>query len=534
METTNAPEHKTKGKIELYVYQTRVSIADGIHFYETGEIENPYLKGISFSKNTLSLPPEGYITTHRGFIYHPLYCAGINQLLPDRTVSLNVKCILNNDKQYFETKFSPYLGKISKYINQTLHVSINEYQHLFGSRLLCAQDPIFLKIGLKLKRTQNQLSIMFFLRDQKEFNGCHCAIQTGSPIFQHFMELYEIKERVITIPYSHRKSSISNETDYLLIWNSKGALIEKIPLIFFGEKICSTYKSRELPSCERVPVWPESYYTDKSSSNLNFIEEGIQHRKHLYLSEINECCYFKKGEKTKDGEYTACRCVQNLLSQAGLEIIICDPYFDVSIIRKFIKGWVHCKSLTIITNGEKFSDQIKNRTESESNRVINIKKAINKAIHSYDASEPFAILYINNSGSESLTIIHDKQIEHKINERPKISCNLIDSLDIDFQNKIDTVFRKDIQSCANTDCFVSFSIYYAQSTAEGKNILHDRHIVIDGNVWGIGTSLNSLGKKDTTIFKPQNQEAILSRIKEWKSQSAVYEWRKEYDNYRKN
>lgn len=484
METTNAPEHKTKGKIELYVYQTRVSIADGIHFYETGEIENPYLKRISFSKNTLSLPPEGYITTHRRFIYHPLYCAGINQLLPDRTVSLNVKCILNNDKQYFETKFSPYLGKISKYINQTLHVSINEYQHLFGSRLLCAQDPIFLKIGLKLKRTQNQLSIMFFLRDQKEFNGCHCAIQTGSPIFQHFMELYEIKERVITIPYSHRKSSISNETDYLLIWNSKGALIEKIPLIFFGEKICSTYKSRELPSGERVPVWPVSYYTDKSSNNLNFIEEGIQHRKHLYLSEINECCYFKKGEKTKDGEYAACRCVQNLLSQAGLEIIICDPYFDVDCLRKYLTGWVSCKSIIFITNGANFKKMIKKQYE---------------------------------------------KIKH-----------IDDNQEADnFKKKIEVVINSKFDISTESGCNSKFSIYYAKisnkkNAEEDLDVLHDRCIVIDGTVWNIGTSLNSLEKNETTISMPQNQEAILSRIKEWKSQSAVYEWRKEYDNYRKN
>ena len=471
METTNAPEHKTKGKIELYVYQTRVSIADGIHFYETGEIENPYLKGISFSKNTLSLPPEGYITTHRGFIYHPLYCAGINQLLPDRTVSLNVKCILNNDKQYFETKFSPYLGKISKYINQTLHVSINEYQHLFGSRLLCAQDPIFFKIGLKLKRTQNQLSIMFFLRDQKEFNGCHCAIQTGSPIFQHFMELYEIKERVITIPYSHRKSSISNETDYLLIWNSKGALIEKIPLIFFGEKICSTYKSRELPSGERVPVWPESYYTDKSSSNLNFIEEGIQHRKHLYLSEINECCYFKKGEKNKDGEYAVCRCVQNLLSQAGLEIIICDPYFYVDVLKRYIYRWVKCKSLIIVTDAHNFQNRI-NKDYKDSNQ------------ENFETSK-----------------------------------------------KIEAIFKEVIQYCANVNSFQNFSIFYAIDTKSGdKNILHDRHIIIDGIVSCLTTSLNSLEKNDTTIFKPQNQEAILNRIEEWKSRPDVYEWSKSNDN----
>ena len=471
METTNAPEHKTKGKIELYVYQTRVSIADGIHFYETGEIENPYLKGISFSKNTLSLPPEGYITTHRGFIYHPLYCAGINQLLPDRTVSLNVKCILNNDKQYFETKFSPYLGKISKYINQTLHVSINEYQHLFGSRLLCAQDPIFFKIGLKLKRTQNQLSIMFFLRDQKEFNGCHCAIQTGSPIFQHFMELYEIKERVITIPYSHRKSSISNETDYLLIWNSKGALIEKIPLIFFGEKICSTYKSRELPSGERVPVWPESYYTDKSSSNLNFIEEGIQHRKHLYLSEINECCYFKKGEKNKDGEYAVCRCVQNLLSQAGLEIIICDPYFYVDVLKRYIYRWVKCKSLIIVTDAHNFQTRF-NKDYKDSNQ------------ENFETSK-----------------------------------------------KIEALFKEVIQYCANVNSFQDFSIFYAIDTKSGdKSILHDRHIIIDGIVSCLTTSLNSLEKNDTTIFKPQNQEAILNRIEEWKSRPDVYEWSKSNDN----
>ena len=473
METTRAPKHKTEGSIKIYVYQTQVSVAEGIQFYETGETENPYLKGITFSKNTLSLPPEGYITTHRNYICHPIYCAGISQLLPDRMVSLNVKCILNNDAQYFDTKFKPHLNKkfktdldkISKYLNETLQITINEHNHLFGSRLLCAQDPIFWKINLKLKRVQSQLSIMFFLRDQKEFSGCHCAIQTTSPIFQQPMGLYEINGRVITIPYSYRKSSISKETDYLLIWDSKGALIEKIPLIFLGEKFCSTIESRILPNGKRVPIWPESYYTDKSSNKRNFIEEGIQHRNHFYLSETNECCYFKKGEKTKDGEYAACRCVQDLLSQAGLEIIICDPYFYVDVFKRYIYGWVKCKSLIIITDARNFQNRI------------------------------------------------NKDYMNKNQEKTEVS------------KKTEEIFKETILHCSNVNSFQSFSIIYAIDTKSGdKDILHDRHIVIDGTVSILTTSLNSIEKNDTAIFKSQNQEAILNRIEEWKTQPAVYEW----------
>ena len=94
------------------------------------------------------------------------------------------------------------------------------------------------------------------------------------------------------------------------------------------------------------------------------------------------------------------------------------------------------------------------------------------------------------------------------------------------------MFKEIIQHCSNVNSFQAFSIFYAIDTKTGdKNILHDRHIVIDGTVSILTTSLNSIEKNDTAIFKPPSQEAILERIKEWKNHPAVYEWRKIDDNH---
>lgn len=473
METTNEPRLSNAGKVRVYTYQTQVSVEDGLKFYESGVIDNSYLMGIKFPQNTFTLPECGFTTTHREYFYHPITNACINQLLPERQTSLNVCCIFNNDDDYYRTAYLRHIDRICEHLTEanTPNVNIKDYPHLYGSRLLCFQDPIFWKINLKLDRPNKQLKVMFFLRETRELAGCHCAIQSGNMVFQQSMRLYEIKEQVMSISYQYSVSSLFYDVDYLLVWDSTGFLIEKIPLIFWGSNCYSTFKFRTLPNNERMPVWSKSYYEHRNTKP-NYIEDEILKIKYLYLEKVDEYRYFSCEELHNEGN-GAKQYVQSLLSKGGLEIIICDTYFDNDTLSDFILGWVNCESLIVITSSKLF------------------RRRVNRWVKD----------------------------------------NLPEHLEDSFVEKIGLKFQKDLQECVIRGCFKSFAIYYASNEEESGDILHDRHIIVDHNVWGIGTSLNSLGNKETTISKPQNPNAILNRIKVWRANPPVYKWSIEDDNH---
>lgn len=64
---------------------------------------------------------------------------------------------------------------------------------------------------------------------------------------------------------------------------------------------------------------------------------------------------------------------------------------------------------------------------------------------------------------------------------------------------------------------------------DGNNgFVHDRFIIVDNDVWCLGTSLNNLGNKDTVIFKSPNPQAFIGRVKEWEQGKTplIKEWKK--------
>ena len=67
----------------------------------------------------------------------------------------------------------------------------------------------------------------------------------------------------------------------------------------------------------------------------------------------------------------------------------------------------------------------------------------------------------------------------------------------------------------------------------GQSDLHDRFLVVDNNVWILGTSLNNFGERATTIaMVPEESRAkIISKVDSWWFDDTITE---DLENYATN
>jgi hypothetical protein len=203
---------------------------------------------------------------------------------------------------------------------------------------------------------------------------------------------------------------------------------------------------------------------DEKRRKKTVMEQYEEQRLYRRLEAQKKFFYFTAGQQDR-----ACEALHTLLPNYS-DITVCDKYLDDEALERVFKGWIRCRTLTVFVS--------KSRMGKED--------------------------------SEIETPLSDKAREK--NERA-----------LERRRKMVETLRTFVE---NGDC--RYAALYALGGSSGKGIVHDRYLILDEQVYCLGSSVKDFAKQDTVLFRAPNPAAFVERIAEWKAvpENLLGEWRK--------
>jgi len=393
----------------------------------------------------------------------------LGRILPKRNSAMRVWSKLITEKSWlsdFNQKFFEKLSSISRaYLGYDL-ATIPEH---IGNVYLCACNPIIRSWNSSLLDKKKDLLVSFYERQGKSIIDCELVLEEERAKRNGFTLRHTIasdRER-ITLPYFpdalHKK-----------LYDRNGNLIEHQLGVWqniqFGMNIqeselklkVKTKTGEEIFSIPKTTQASTTHIGDFDFTNAHYLKDALEARKFEELERNKEFIFFPNEDDSKNRAQTT---VRELLNKSKTRCMILDPYFGSGDLIYAITVQNISIPVQIISSVDYLERPIKSDEREEAGRFKKLWLCLKRTM---------------KRPSKGKTYAH--QLQKGIQEFEKV---------------------------------------YAQQTIECRVLkgspspLHDRYIVVDDDVYLLGSSLNEFGARATTIIKVPTPKRLIEQAKEW-------------------
>lgn len=393
----------------------------------------------------------------------------LGRILPKRNSAMRVWNKLNTDKSWlknFNKKFFEKLSSISKaYLGYDL-ATIPEH---IGNVYLCACNPILRGWNSSLLDKEKDLLVSFHERQGKTIVGCQLIIEEERAKRNGFTLKHDIasnRER-ITLPYFP-------DTLHKKLYDQNGYLIEHQFGVWPNIQFSMNIQESELNVKVKTKTGEEVFSIPKTAqastntignfdfTNAHYLKNALEVRKFEELEQNKEFIFFPNEADSKNRAQTT---VRELLNKSKTRCMILDPYFGSGDLIYAITIQNISIPVQIISSVDFLERSIKSDEHEELGRLKKLWLCLKSKWKKPQKGKTYA-----------------RQLQEGILEFKKV---------------------------------------YAQQTIECRVLkgspspLHDRYIVVDDDVYLLGSSLNEFGTRATTIIKVPTPKRLIEQAKTW-------------------
>ena len=393
----------------------------------------------------------------------------LGRILPKRNTCLRVWSKLNVDKEWLKAHDKKLLEKLTIISREHLGYDLATIPEHIGNVYLCAANPYLRKWNTLLLDKEKNLLISFYEREGKSIIGGKILLEEerskniGFTIEKNITH----KEERITLPYFP-------DTLHEKIYDVKGQLIEhsygKWCNIQFNMNIHESVLNLNVETNNGIEV----YSVPKTSmsapvkvgkydlSVAHYLRDALNKRKFEDLEFSKEFIFFPKDEAIKNKAKST---VRELLNKAHERCIILDPYFGPTDLVFALTIQNISIPVQIISSAMALRTEVDATAHKKKNKIQKLCNCIGKF---------FKRPHKRKTLAEQL----NDNIKQFQNQYPlqKIQCKVLKGR---------------------------------------KSPLHDRYIVIDNDVYLLGSSLNEFGSRATTIIKVPTPVKMIEQAVEW-------------------
>ena len=393
----------------------------------------------------------------------------LGRVLPKRNTATRVWSKLNTEKNWLKDFDQKFFAKLTSVSRQYLGYDLAAIPEHIGNVYLCASNPILRSWNTSLLDQEKDLLVSFHERQQKSIIGCKLVIEEERSKRNGFTVVHEIKsnrER-IALPYfpdaCHKK-----------IYDQKGNLIERQFGFWRNIQLGMNIQESELKVKIQAKDGEEIYSVPKISkastttiggfdfTNAHYLNDALKTRRFEELEQNKEFIFFPNEEDSKS---RAKATVRELLNKAKDRCMILDPYFGAGDLVYAITVQNISIPVQIVSSVDFLGQTIRKEHIQELGQLGKLWLCIKHTWKKPPKGESYA-----------------EQLQKGIKD---------------------------------------FKTAYAQQTIEcrvlkgAKSPLHDRYIVVDDDVYLLGSSLNEFGARATTIIKVPTPKRLIEQAETW-------------------
>jgi hypothetical protein len=393
----------------------------------------------------------------------------LGRILPKRNTCLRVWSKLNTDKEWLKAYDKKLLEKLTKISRDHLGYDLSAIPEHIGNVYLCASNPFIRKWNTSLLDKEKDLLVSFYERTGKSIIGGKIVIEEerSKNIGFTITRIIANKEERITLPYF---PDALNEK----VYDASGQLLEHSYGMWCNIQFNMHIQENVLNLNVQTENGIEVYSVPKTSmaasttvgkfdfSTARYLRNALNNRRFEELESSKEFIFFPKHETTKSKAQST---VRELLNKAHKRCIILDPYFGpmdlvfaLTIQNISIPIRIISSAMVLKMEVETIVPKKRNKFQKFCNCVAELFKEAQKG----------------KTNAEQLNeSIKQFQTQYPLQ---KIQCKVLKGK---------------------------------------KSPLHDRYIVIDDDVYLLGSSLNEFGARATTIIKVPTPIKMIEQAEEW-------------------
>jgi hypothetical protein len=435
---------------------------------ESGISLNPYgIKANIRTSSTLAQnPPE----------YHCLFVSPKNErtygrILPYRPTACRVWSKVNTDKAWLAEFDSKFFAKISALSQKYLGYDLSKIQEHIGNIYLFGCNPLLRSWESSLLDYDRDLLVRFHERAGKSIIGSKLVLEErrgDNPGFYLELPICMVNQR-IPLPYFpdvlHYRIVSPNGH---LIDHHIGAWRNFLGNVFVQhtevEYNIKTASGEEIFSVPKRTSEKEINVGSYDLTVAHYLQDALNKRKFEELEASKEFVFFPKRQDSKN---KAQQVVRELLNMARKKCVILDPYFGAGDLSYVFRIENVSFPVQIISSAEHLKNRPKSEEASEKGLLIAWRRFVNCIF-------PRARQKKTKTYAEAL---HEAIREYK-DQFPiqKIECKVL---------------------------------------LGSPSPLHDRYIIIDENVYLLGSSLNEFGNRTTTIIRVPAPQIMIEQALTW-------------------
>lgn len=393
----------------------------------------------------------------------------LGRILPKRNTCLRVWSKLNTDKQWLKSHNKKLFEKLTKISRAHLGYDLSAIPEHIGNVYLCGANPFLRKWNTSLLDREKDLLVSFHERTAKSIIGGKIVIEEerSKNIGFTITKIITNTEERITLPYF---PDALNER----IYDKSGQLIEysfgKWCNIQFNMSIQESVINLNVETEKGIEVYsvPKTSMVSKTTvgkfdlSTAHYLRNALNNRRFEELESSKEFIFFPKHETSK---IKAQSTVKELLNRARERCMILDPYFGPSDLIFALTIQNISIPVRILSSAVVLKMEVETFIPAKRNKLQRLCLFFTKFF-----TEP-------QKGKTNADQLNENIKQFQIQyPSQKIECKVLKGR---------------------------------------KSPLHDRYIVIDDNVYLLGSSLNEFGSRVTTIIKVPTPIKMIEQAEEW-------------------
>jgi len=422
---------------------------------------------------------------------------GLRAVLPTRISSMRLWTKVDSDRKT-KTLFNEQEWiEVGQFTSDILGFDISRLDEHIGNIYLCAANPYYRSISftlsdkapgvyynIKLRKGCNCQDIIMSISDKRgdllsyivEF---HPVTPNGFISLIHEPQLFGIKI------FDKNKNLIADEGSFTFIKQ-----IEIEPLVKSSDFVI---KIREGTTDKKLPPRPKYSNSGKikvgdAGINLaNYFKNARIAKQHLVNEENNEFIVYTSSDNPNEKDVIKQKAkdkIRELINKAKFKCIICDPYFGIKDLLEFV---YHIQNISVevrILSSKMFLSERINSPNIKDNSIL-----LDEILEKIDNTTKSAEIRLD----EIKIIIKENQL--KKTDLPT-NADLLYAGIVEYNSK---PFQK-------IECRI---------LKGSKSELHDRYLIIDNDVWALGSSLNEFGDRVSSIAKIESPFPVLKKVDEW-------------------
>ncbi len=394
----------------------------------------------------------------------------IGKLLPRRNTHCRVWSKINIDKSWTDSFDQRFLSRVSRLSLTYLDHDITTTPEHFGNVYLFASNPVLRHWDSSLVDLQKDLLINFYEREGKTLAGGKIILEETRGGNKGFLIEHPVNHSVerVNLPYFPDILDITIlDSQNRLIDHSHGAWVN----MYIGMNIhhrtvnyTITDENNEQKSFSVAKTSSETGVSiekfDRSVSR--YLADALDERKHEELASNNEFIFFEKGPGSKE---KAAAVVKWILNKATERCIILDPYFSV-------KDMLYVFQISSLS--------------------VPVQIISSAAFLSRKAAKDEKLSRWRKAWEYTKTMFSKKKAARKLIHAEVLARTIAGHRESFREQSIDCKVLKGHQSP-----------------------LHDRYIVVNDEVYLLGSSLSEFGNRTTTVIKVPAPRKMIEKALAW-------------------